>query len=133
MTLHRDEPSTASARQPEGTADPAAPVDEAVLVDEFATDDVAPHDEAGNPVLDKVVFGVAAAIVLAFIAWGVFATDNLSAVAKSVLGGIITGGGWAFVLAASGFVIFAVWLAVSRYGRIPLGRDDEAPEFRTSS
>ena len=87
MTLHRDEPSTASARQPEGTADPAAPVDEAVLVDEFATDDVAPHDEAGNPVLDKVVFGVAAAIVLAFIAWGVFATDNLSAVAKSVLGG----------------------------------------------
>ena len=49
-----------------------------------------------------------------------------------MLGGVITGGGWAFVLAASGFVIFAVWVAVSRYGRIPLGRDDEAPEFRTS-
>ncbi len=61
------------------------------------------------------------------------ATDNLSAVAKAVLGGIITGGGWAFVLAASGFVIFAVYVATSRYGRIPLGRDDEAPEFRTSS
>ena len=83
--------------------------------------------------VDRVVFGVAAAITVAFIAWGVFATDNLSAVAKAVLGGIITGGGWAFVLAASGFVVFAVWLAVSRYGRIPLGRDDEAPEFRTSS
>ena len=50
-----------------------------------------------------------------------------------MLGGIITGGGWAFVLAASGFVIFAVYVAMSRYGRIPLGRDDEAPEFRTSS
>jgi choline-glycine betaine transporter len=83
--------------------------------------------------VDRVVFGVAAAITVAFIAWGVFATDNLSAVAKAVLDGIITGGGWAFVLAASGFVVFAVWLAVSRYGRIPLGRDDEAPEFRTSS
>ncbi len=79
------------------------------------------------------MFGVAAAIVLAFIAWGVFGTENLSAVAKAVLGGIITGGGWAFVLAASGFVIFAVYVAMSRYGRIPLGRDDEAPEFRTSS
>ena len=55
------------------------------------------------------MFGVAAAIVLAFIAWGVFGTENLSAVAKAVLGGIITGGGWAFVLAASGFVIFAVY------------------------
>ena len=31
------------------------------------------------------------------------------------------------------FVVFALWLAVSRYGRIPLGRDDEAPEFRTVS
>ena len=50
-----------------------------------------------------------------------------------MLGGVITAGGWAFVLAASGFVVFALWLAVSRYGRIPLGRDDEAPEFRTVS
>ena len=92
-----------------------------------------PAAEEDHPVVDRVVFGVAAVIVLAFIAWGVFGTQNLSAVAKAVLGGIITGGGWAFVLAASGFVIFAVYVATSRYGRIPLGRDDEAPEFRTSS
>ncbi len=92
-----------------------------------------PAAEEDHPVVDRVVFGVAAVIVLAFIGWGVLSTENLSAVAKAVLGGIITGGGWAFVLAASGFVIFAVYVAMSRYGRIPLGRDDEAPEFRTSS
>ena len=50
-----------------------------------------------------------------------------------MLAGVITGGGWAFVLAASGFVVFALWLAISKYGRIPLGRDDEKPEFRTVS
>ena len=50
-----------------------------------------------------------------------------------MLAGVITGGGWAFVLAASGFVVFALWLAFSRYGKIPLGRDDEGPEFRTVS
>ena len=61
------------------------------------------------------------------------APTSLSAVASAVLGGVITGGGWAFVLAASGFVVFALWLAISKYGRIPLGRDDEAPEFRTVS
>ena len=33
----------------------------------------------------------------------------------------------------AGSSIFALWLAVSKYGRIPLGRDDEAPEFRTVS
>ncbi|MDT0352668.1 BCCT family transporter [Pseudonocardia charpentierae] len=83
--------------------------------------------------LDRVVFGVAAGLMVAFIAWGVLGSVSLSAVASTVLGGVITGGGWAFVLAASGFVIFALYLAVSKYGRIPLGRDDEAPEFRTVS
>jgi len=83
--------------------------------------------------LDTWVFGISAALVLVFIVWGMSATDNLAAVAKAVLAGVMNGGGWAFVLAASGFVVFALWLAFSRYGKIPLGRDDEAPEFRTSS
>ncbi|GAA5137812.1 BCCT family transporter [Pseudonocardia adelaidensis] len=79
------------------------------------------------------MFGSAAALVVAFIAWGVFQTASLSAVASAVLAGVVRGGGWAFVLGASGFVVFALWLALSRYGRIPLGRDDEGPEFRTTS
>ncbi len=82
---------------------------------------------------DKIVFGVAAVLVVAFLAWGLLGTGSLSGVATSVLGGVIRGGGWAFVLAASGFVVFALWLAISKYGRIPLGRDDEGPEFRTIS
>jgi choline/carnitine/betaine transport len=94
----------------------------------------APPAEAERPrATDRIVFGVAAALVLGFIAWGIFATDNLSSVASAALGGIMSGGGWFFILAASGFVVFAIWLAVSRYGKIPLGRDGEGPEFRTSS
>lgn len=89
-------------------------------------------DGAHRP-LDKVVFGIAAGLTVAFIAWGVLGSASLGRAASAVLGGIITAGGWAFVLTASGFVVFALFLAVSRYGRIPLGRDDEAPEFRTSS
>jgi choline/carnitine/betaine transport len=91
----------------------------------------APADH--RPVLDKTIFGVAAVLVVAFIAWGAASTATLSTVASAVLGGIISAGGWAFVLAASGFVVFALWLAFSRYGKIPLGRDGEAPEFRTVS
>jgi choline-glycine betaine transporter len=41
--------------------------------------------------------------------------------------------GWLFVLAASGFVVFVLWLALGRYGNIPLGRDDEEPEFHSVS
>ncbi|CAL9660594.1 Glycine betaine transporter BetP [Actinosynnema sp. ALI-1.44] len=82
---------------------------------------------------DPVVFGVAAAIALGFVAWGVFGTDSLASVSGTVLDWVIGRLGWAFVLVASGFVVFALWLAVSRYGRVPLGRDDEQPEFRTVS
>ncbi|MFI9810826.1 BCCT family transporter [Saccharothrix variisporea] len=82
---------------------------------------------------DPAVFGVAAAVALGFVAWGVFGTDSLAGVSKTVLDRVIGHLGWAFVLVASGFVGFALWLAVSRYGRVPLGRDGEEPEFRTVS
>ena len=36
-------------------------------------------------------------------------------------------------VAPAAFVVFALWLAFSRYGKIPLGRDGEPPEFRTVS
>ncbi|MHA6793637.1 BCCT family transporter [Pseudonocardia bannensis] len=88
--------------------------------------------EQRNPV-DRWIFGVSAALVVAFIAWGVLATDSLSSVSTAVLNGVMNAGGWFFVLAASGFVVFALWLALSRYGKIPLGRDEEQPEFRTIS
>ncbi|MFI1938627.1 BCCT family transporter [Streptomyces purpureus] len=91
-----------------------------------------PHT-GGRSSTDRVVFGVTAALTLAFVLWGAVATDALHTVSSSMLSGLIHNGGWAFVLAASGFVVFALWLAISRYGRIPLGNEGEPPEFRTVS
>ncbi|MDV5149952.1 BCCT family transporter [Streptomyces sp. SBC-4] len=82
---------------------------------------------------DRIVFGVTAVLTLAFVVWGATATDSLESVSSKLLDGLIRDGGWAFMLAASGFVIFALWLAVSRYGRITLGQESEGPEFRTVS
>ncbi|HWT22917.1 MAG TPA: BCCT family transporter [Solirubrobacteraceae bacterium] len=87
----------------------------------------------GTQPIDPVVFWISAAIALAFIAWGVLSTDNLGEVATSVLDYVITNFGWVFVLSTFGFLIFAAFLAVSRFGKIRLGRDDEKPEFRTAS
>ncbi|WP_231633362.1 BCCT family transporter, partial [Streptomyces clavuligerus] len=91
-----------------------------------------PH-EAGSPVTDRVVFGVTAVLTLAFVVWGAVATETLENLAGSLLSALIHNGGWAFVLCASGFVVFALWLAISRYGRIPLGGEGEEPDFRTVS
>jgi choline/carnitine/betaine transport len=90
-------------------------------------------EESARPRTDLVVFGVAAVLTLAFVVWGATATDTLESVSGKLLDGTIRNGGWAFVLAASGFVVFALWLAMSRYGRITLGEEGEQPEFRTVS
>lgn len=85
------------------------------------------------PQTDKVVFGVTAALTLAFVVWGAVATDSLESVSTAMLNSTMHNGGWAFVLAASGFVVFSLWLAFSRYGKITLGKEGEQPEFRTVS
>ncbi|WP_406358195.1 BCCT family transporter [Streptomyces sp. NBC_01635] len=97
-----------------------------------------PGSEAGlpgheRPRTDRVVFGVTAVLTVAFVVWGAVATESLEDVSSSALTGLIHNGGWAFILAASGFVVFALWLAISRYGRIRLGAEGEQPEFRTVS
>ncbi|MFF3705649.1 BCCT family transporter [Streptomyces phaeochromogenes] len=94
-----------------------------------------PTDIPGGPGqhTDWVVFGVTAAITLAFVIWGSVATDSLKSASDTMLSGLIHNGGWAFMLAASGFVVFALWLAISRYGRIHLGAEGEEPEFKTVS
>ncbi|MEU2350140.1 BCCT family transporter [Modestobacter sp. NPDC049651] len=95
--------------------------------------DVRPPVADRSAGLDRVVFGVAAAVALAFLAWGFLGSDNLGSTSSGALTWIESNLGWFFVLIASGFVLFVLWLAAGRYGRIPLGRDDEAPEFRTVS
>ncbi|MFF0816001.1 BCCT family transporter [Rhodococcus sp. NPDC003318] len=82
---------------------------------------------------DRAVFGVAAAIVGVILVWGLIAPDNLDSVSHRVLDWIVVNIGWLFILAATGFVVFSLWLAFSRYGRIPLGKDGEKPEFKTVS
>ena len=83
--------------------------------------------------LDRWVFGIAAVLAVAFVAWGFISPAGLGAVADVLLAGTMNRFGWLFVIAAAFFTIFVVIVAVSRFGRIPLGKDDEQPQFRTSS
>ncbi|MFC9554309.1 BCCT family transporter [Rhodococcus sp. NPDC056960] len=82
---------------------------------------------------DYVVFSVAAAAVSAIVVWGLLAPDNLDTTTGKALDWLVTDMGWLFVLSASGFVLFSLWLAFSKFGHIPLGKDGEKPEFRTVS
>lgn len=80
-----------------------------------------------QPTTDRVVFGVTAVLTLAFVTWGAAATGSLENISSKMLNGLIHNGGWAFMLVASGFVVFALWLAVSRYGNISSVRRVRSP------
>ena len=83
--------------------------------------------------LDRVVFFAAGILAVAFVIWGFVSPESLGNVAGTLLTGVMDNFGWLFVIAATIFTIFVIVVALKRFGRIPLGRDDEKPEFKTSS
>ena len=83
--------------------------------------------------IDMSVFVVAASISVAFVLVGVLFKDDLATVVGDMLSWILTNLGWVFVLSTAAFVTFVLFLCVSPYGRIRLGKDDDRPDFRTSS
>ena len=76
-----------------------------------------------------VVFWGTIAIAAAFCLWGVVALDSFSSVLAAIVGWITTDLGWVYMLITTFFLVFIVYLAFSRYGKIKLGRPDDEPEF----
>lgn len=83
--------------------------------------------------VDYWVFGIAGCIALAFILWGFISPSGLGNVSSAALDWVITNTGWLFIIAAAFFATFVLVVAVKSFGRIPLGRDGEKPQFSTVS
>lgn len=75
------------------------------------------------------VFYVTVAFSALFVLAGVFFTEPFGAALATVVGYITDYLGWFYMLMTSFFLVFAVWLALSRYGKIRLGQSDDRPEF----
>ena len=88
------------------------------------------NDEAG---MNWPVVVPAMAAVLAVVVWGLAASESFSNFASTALSFVVNNFGWAFVLFGTVFVFFIIAIAVSKFGLIRLGRQDEAPEFSTVS
>lgn len=83
--------------------------------------------------LDKITFGITGVIAIAFVVWGFVGRDSLAGTSTGALNWVMEYTGWLFMLLASLFVVFVLWLALGKFGNIPLGKDGEKPEFRTVS
>jgi glycine betaine transporter len=74
-----------------------------------------------------------AGFILLVVLWGILAPGHMAAVFDDVLASLTRNFGWLYLWIVLGLVLFAAFLAFSRYGNLKLGGEDEEPEFSAGS
>jgi glycine betaine transporter len=78
---------------------------------------------------NNIVFVVSLLMVLVFTVPGVFRPETLFDMATWIHGQILERFGWAYLFTAFLFVVFNLFLAFSKYGKVKLGKQHEKPQF----
>ncbi|OLT15839.1 choline transporter [Serinicoccus sp. CUA-874] len=91
------------------------------------------QEEAASTGLAPRVFYPAVAIVVGFVLAAVVFPASMNSALQAANEYIVNTVGWYYVLLSFLFVVFSIWLAISRYGDIKLGKDDDAPDFSYGS
>ncbi len=96
------------------------------------------HEIKTKPVLffkrtHPPVFIFSALIMLAFILAATFFTRSSKSFFTAVQSGIVQNFSWVFTISTVFFLFFVLYLLLSRFGGIRLGRPDEKPEFGYTS
>ncbi|MGJ9421453.1 BCCT family transporter [Aeromicrobium sp. CF3.5] len=81
-------------------------------------------DSVHGPVFYPAV-AILLTVVLSAVIFPTFTSDVINGAQSSVISGV----GWYYTLTVSGFVIFALWMGIGRFGDIKLGKDDDEAEF----
>jgi len=75
------------------------------------------------------VFYISLLVVFIIVAWGLALPTNFESTANSLFNLFVGKFGWFYLLSMFSFVVFSIWIAFSRYGKIKLGPDDSKPEY----
>lgn len=82
---------------------------------------------------NNIAFYVSLIITIAIVLWGIISKDSFANFANSLLNFLTTNFGWAYLISMFCFILFAMILAFSKFGKIKLGPDDSKPEFSNAS
>lgn len=83
--------------------------------------------------VDKTVFTIGVTVCTLFILWTVLATQTVETVFSGILTTFSTDFGWFYLLTVSFFIAFLLYLALSKFGKIRLGKDNDRPQYTTFS
>ncbi|GAB6099241.1 BCCT family transporter [Halanaerocella petrolearia] len=79
------------------------------------------------------VFYISLMITFVVVAWGLFLPEQFESVGNGIFNFLVSNFGWFYLITMSTFVVFSIWLAFSKYGKIKLGKPDEEAEYSTIS
>lgn len=98
-----------------------------------------PHQsEPGAPAsffdtINPPVFFTSGGLLILFLLFTVLMPDEAISFCESIKNSILTHFSWFYILSVSLLVFFSLWLALSPYGQLVLGGDDETPQYSRSS
>ncbi|MDO5700976.1 MAG: BCCT family transporter [Bowdeniella nasicola] len=92
-------------------------------------EDLRPSQSYVEGRLDARVIAPAITVVVAIVAWGLIASESFANFAATAITFVVEDFGWAFVVFGTAIVGFIITIAASKFGRIRLGADNDAPEF----
>ncbi len=83
--------------------------------------------------INPVVFYGSSVCILAIAVWAMISPEGAAATIGILVGWISEWFGWFYILIATAFLVFVVFLALSRYGKVKLGPEHSEPEFSVFS
>ena len=86
-----------------------------------------------NWISENIVFVITIALAIGVIAFGAFYSETLSEMSGALMSWVSVNFGWFYILSIVAFIAFLFFIAISKYGKLKLGKDDEKPEFSTFS
>ena len=85
------------------------------------------HDLLRLRTSPPIFFGSAAVIIL-FVILTITLTEWMDSIVSVASDWLYTNLGWFYILGVTFFLVFLIFIAISRFGRVRLGADDETPE-----
>ncbi|MGI4841935.1 MAG: BCCT family transporter [Janthinobacterium lividum] len=74
-----------------------------------------------------------AGFIFLIVLWGIIAPTNMASVFSELLAALTRNFGWFYLWVVLALVLFAAFVAFSRYGNLKLGGEDDEPEFTVGS
>lgn len=80
-------------------------------------------------IAENIVFLWTLLIAVFIIIGGSVYNDKMADLSAKTMKWVSCNFGWLYILSVAAFICFCLWISLSRYGRVKLGKDDDKPEF----